>query len=139
MVEELNITILFVLWVSNTIWIKLKASMIAGQISIIQFSQVKITHLGEQSTINIQDSVIISHMEMLTSVSQNILSQEKLEVIISSFQEKFSTGMKPMENYPLSILSLLLMPMKNLSNILIQQIVSLKKNLQKEKLKLNMD
>jgi hypothetical protein len=120
------------------ILIKLKDSKNAGKNMIIQFTLVKIILVGDLSIINIQDIIIISQMVMHISVSLNILSLERLEDIISSYQEKFLTGTNIMENYHQSILSLLLMQMIDSVNILTQQIISSKKNLLKEKLKLNM-
>jgi hypothetical protein len=87
--------------------IKLKDSKNAGRNMIILFTQVKIIIAGDLSITNIQDGIIISLMVMHISVFLNIHSQEKLEDIISSYQEKFSTGMNIMENYHQSILSLL--------------------------------
>jgi hypothetical protein len=77
-----------------------------GKILNIQFLLVKIMLPGDLTSTNILDSITVTPMEMLSSAFPNILSEEKLELIISSFPNKFKIGTVAMENFHPSILSL---------------------------------
>jgi hypothetical protein len=83
--------------------IQLKDSMKPGPIPNIQYTQTKTTLDGVQAYRNIPVSTIVSTMETLSSVSQNIPSKEKSIVTPSLCLNKSITGTNGTENYPPNI------------------------------------
>lgn len=137
MVDKLNTINQLLLWVCNMILMLLKDLKKLGKTKAYHSILIKITHHGNQMTINIQDIIIIILMVMLISVSHHIHLLVKSNVIISLFHNKFGAGINTTENYHQLTHSQLLMLMKNSFNIWIQLITLLKKNQLKEELKLN--
>eukprot|EP00178_Gracilaria_changii_P026640 TRINITY_DN8208_c0_g1_i1.p2 TRINITY_DN8208_c0_g1~~TRINITY_DN8208_c0_g1_i1.p2 ORF type:complete len:109 (-),score=1.84 TRINITY_DN8208_c0_g1_i1:718-1044(-) len=93
----------------------LKISKKLGKMKCTHSTPTKITHLGELTTINMLDIIIIILMVMLFSVSHHTHSLEKSNVITSSSLNKSGAGINHTENYPQSTHSPLLMLMINSS------------------------
>jgi hypothetical protein len=103
-----------------------------GKMIKFQFIVIKIILHGNLLYIKHQDSTIHILAEMLIFAFLHIHFKEKLNHIHSSLVEKFSTGMKPMENYHQSIHLKFLMQMIDLFNTVILLKNSLKNNVKLE-------
>lgn len=110
----------------------LKDSMKLGNTKNTLYMLLLITLDGKDHYTNIPNIIIISILDTLSSVSLNILSEEKLRPIISSFPTKFGLGSKPTENNTPTLISPSLTPTKNSSNTMMLPIDSSKTNYKKE-------
>jgi hypothetical protein len=110
-----------------------------GMMLTHQFMSIKIIHYGNQLFTKHQNSTTHTIVEMLISVSLHIHSKEKLNHIHSSLLDKFTTGIKLMENYHLSTHLKFLTQMIDLFNTVTQLINSLENNVQLEEFQLNLE
>ena len=109
-----------------------------GKILIHQFSQILIIQVGVHPITNIQDGITISIMAKHTSAFLNSLLAEKLNLIISYWVNAFGNGKLLMVDNHQSRDSQLFSQMRDLFNIMMQEINSLKKKLNVEISMLNM-